>query len=189
MPRDRCFIPQPSRCHLIVSDEKIKTNIPFQTMSYDLALGNSNVILYHLIKMTPIDMSIKKKKNLIVLLFCWVLKTHVLCLSLYLKMSLASIRDLFTESATVKKEHFLYWGVEAQVERGGQLLEMRLADMWGPGWAESLSHPWNNFPTDCPQVKMQTCEGKSSLFQGKEKKLGFHVESPVLKYCPWLYHL
>ena len=31
-------------------------------MSYDLALGNSNVILYHLIKMTPIDMSIKKKK-------------------------------------------------------------------------------------------------------------------------------
>lgn len=60
MPRDRCFIAQPSRCHLIVSDEKIKTNIPFQTMSYDLALGNSNVILYHLIKMTPIDMSIKK---------------------------------------------------------------------------------------------------------------------------------
>lgn len=47
---------------LIVSDEKIETNIPFQTMSYDLALGNSNVILYHLIKMTPIDMSIKKKK-------------------------------------------------------------------------------------------------------------------------------
>ena len=95
-------------------------------------------------------------------------------------MSLSSVRDLFTESATVKNEHFLHWGVQAQVERGGQMLEMRLADMRGPGWAESLSHPWNNFPPDCPQAKMQTCVGKSSLFQEKEKKLGSHVESPVL---------
>ena len=76
-------------------------------MSYDLALGNSNVILYHLIKMIPIDMSIKKK-NLNSLAFLLSFEDTCALSILYLKMSLASVRGLFTESATVKKEHFLY---------------------------------------------------------------------------------
>ena len=58
--------------------------------------------------MIPIDMSIKKKKNLNSLAFLLSFEDTCALSILYLKMSLASVRGLFTESATVKKEHFLY---------------------------------------------------------------------------------
>ena len=56
--------------------------------------------------MIPIDMSIKKK-NINSLAFLLSFEDTCALSILYLKMSLASVRGLFTESAAVKKEHFL----------------------------------------------------------------------------------
>lgn len=109
MLRDRCLLPQPSWCCLIVSEEKININIPLPTMSYDMAWGNINFSYPSFnTKMTPVDMSnFKRKPNNLAFLMSFG-DTWALSISLYLKMSLAGGRGLFSESTTSKKEHFLH---------------------------------------------------------------------------------
>lgn len=69
-------------------------------MCFDLALGNGNFSPPALKRMEPIQMSnVFRKPNDLLMSFR---EKCVLCLSLYLKRSLASLGDLLTKSTTVK---------------------------------------------------------------------------------------
>ena len=123
--------------------------------------------------MAPVDMSVFKRKpnNLAFLLHFG--DTCALSILISENESCQCKRSVHWKYHG-KKDHFLHWGLQAQVERGGQMLEMRQAGMWGPGGAESLSLPWNDFPApaDCPQAKMQTRTGRSSPVSERREEIG-----------------